>query len=41
MDYEKYLQELVEELMEDEEWELPRECRFLLENDLPWGMLFI
>ncbi len=41
MDYQKYLEELVKELVEDETWELPKEARFLLTDDLPWGMLFI
>lgn len=35
----EYLDEIVEELMADEEWEMPKELRFFLTNDLPWGLL--
>ncbi len=41
MDYSKYLDELVQELLADETWDLPAECRFALGPGLPWGMLFI
>lgn len=35
----KYLDELVNELMTDQEWEFPAECRFFLEADLEWTLL--
>lgn len=35
----EYLNNLVNELMEDEEWELPVECRFFLVADLEWTLL--
>lgn len=39
MEHREYLQELVKELMEDKEWELPKELRFFLVNDLEWDLL--
>lgn len=34
----EYLEEIVEELKEDTEWEFPKELRVVLE-DLEWGLL--
>lgn len=35
----EYLDSIVQELMADEEWELPPEQRFFLVADLEWSLL--
>lgn len=35
----EYLDSIVQELMADEEWELPPEQRFFLAADLEWSLL--
>ena len=35
----EYLQSVVDELMADTEWELPREQRIFLVNNLEWSLL--
>lgn len=35
----EYLDSIVAELMEDQEWELPPELRFFLAADLEWTLL--
>ncbi len=39
MNKKEYLDDLVNELMADGEWELPAECRFFLVADLEWSLL--
>lgn len=41
MENKEYLDKLVEELMEDPNWELPQELRFPLKADLAWTLLGI
>ena len=41
MDYGKYLDDLVAELMADPDWELPVEARAFLTRDLAWGLIFL
>ncbi|MCM1440772.1 MAG: hypothetical protein NC131_16460 [Roseburia sp.] len=37
-EHKKYLDELVEELIGDEEWELPKKQRGILKKDLAWAL---
>lgn len=37
----EYLQELCNELLEDEEWELPKELRFFLLGPVAWDLLYL
>lgn len=39
MDNQKYLQEIVAELLADTEWRWPAELRFMLMGDVAWGLL--
>lgn len=39
MEKKEYLDELVNEVMTDQEWEFPAECRFFLAADLNWTLL--
>ncbi len=41
MENKDYLDKIVEELMQDTEWELPMELRFPLKADLAWTLLGI
>ena len=36
-----YLKSVVQEIMEDEEWELPKEARFFYMGKYPWDLLFL
>lgn len=37
----EYLQEIVDELLTDEEWELPKELRFWLMGTYTWELLYL
>lgn len=37
----EYLQEIAQELLEDENWELPKEARFFLLPGFEWEMLYL
>ena len=37
----EYLDSLVQELMEDPDWDLPKEFRVFLKADLEWNLLFL
>ena len=37
----EYLQDIVNELLADEEWELPKELRFWLMGTYTWELIFI
>lgn len=37
----EYLQEIVDELLADEEWELPKELRFWLMGTYTWELLYL
>lgn len=39
MTNQEYLEELVQELLADTEWDFPQELRFILQKDLPWVLL--
>lgn len=39
MTNQEYLESIVEELMEDDQWQLPPELRFFLKADLEWTLL--
>ena len=41
MDYKAYLDEIVNELMNDPDWTLPSELRGFLKADLEWTLLGI
>ncbi len=41
MDHQSFLDEIVEELLQDTEWELPAELRFPLKAALAWTLLGI
>ena len=37
----EYLQDIVNELLADEEWELPKELRFWLMGTYTWELLYL
>ena len=37
----EYLSSLCKELMEDPDWELPKELRFFLQGNVAWDMLYL
>lgn len=37
----EYLQEIVDELLADETWELPKEARFFLLPGFEWDVLYL
>lgn len=41
VDIKKYVDELVEKLMNDPDWELPAEDRKYLKMNLIWGLVFL
>ncbi|HJB30148.1 MAG TPA: hypothetical protein IAA06_15355 [Candidatus Blautia faecavium] len=37
----EYLQEIAQELLDDETWELPKDARFFLLPGFEWDMLYL
>ena len=37
---EGYLDEIIAELMADDEWQLPKECRFVLTDSMLWMLMY-